>query len=692
MKIAKTDQSIGGNVLITEEGGVQLCDFGVSSIRESASDKRKTYVGSQHWMAPEFYRPETQRSYGSEVDIWAFGCMAYEIITGMPPNARLGIDQLWQRLQDPNKPMPRLDANKYSKDLVDLVDSCLQFRPEDRPTIQDLLKHRYLANTEDQYPTSALKDLVKAFKRWESVGNVRQSLFMPGGASGPKESEDNYTDDNSEWNFSSTLDFDEDVNVSVGDDDVRRVYGSNVDLSGQMNPEMPPEQTSGGPRRRRAPPKNLNNAVKAPLERMFDPNTVRGYKDFSDEHYFRNFVKIPEPSTPSSDLPLRKDEGPIITRTSMIDLDLDMGPGPPSSNFASFGEQQLTLRQDNSFGNSSQSGDFSVRKDRPQTQEWTFASAGQMSTSDAPSKTQNQFVIDGTIKPADRSARPRPRRVPTMAEPGEEEFKLGRGRRPSLVHAATEPTGQAFNNYRPQAALTAPNAATGRESLIDLDFGLMPTSDYTPFQSTPQSQYTPDSSRPQTAMSESESELGDKNPFELERHLQYRMSISKPPREPSLYVDDRYSTASIQSGGHLRQTSSISDLTSDAASGSESSHYRPSRSRGHATRPSESSISDAEHAPRSQLSAPFTPFRHQDMMDMSMSTDEMSLMPAMRLMNMYDDDADLEGELTNVLAAFDGEMQKTLDLFKEFVEPAPASRRSRDGAGGDEANGPPAMN
>lgn len=41
-------------------------------------------------MAPELF--DSTVSYGSEVDIWAFGSMAYEMATGLPPNAGPVVD------------------------------------------------------------------------------------------------------------------------------------------------------------------------------------------------------------------------------------------------------------------------------------------------------------------------------------------------------------------------------------------------------------------------------------------------------------------------------------------------------------------------------------------------------------------------------------------------------------------------
>lgn len=76
--------ALGANVLVTEQGEVQLCDFGVAGIVVTQLDKRSTFIGTLHWMAPEMF--DSMLYYGKEVDIWAYGCMAYEIATGLPPN------------------------------------------------------------------------------------------------------------------------------------------------------------------------------------------------------------------------------------------------------------------------------------------------------------------------------------------------------------------------------------------------------------------------------------------------------------------------------------------------------------------------------------------------------------------------------------------------------------------------------
>ncbi|KAG8904488.1 hypothetical protein FRB99_001664 [Tulasnella sp. 403] len=106
--------------------------------------KRKSFVGTPSWMAPEVI---AQQHYDSAADIWSLGITVLEMCAGRAPGSRERDVKrvLLGTLQ--NAP-PTLDREggkfKYSKTLKDLVESCLIKDPTQRPSAEKLLKHDFL--------------------------------------------------------------------------------------------------------------------------------------------------------------------------------------------------------------------------------------------------------------------------------------------------------------------------------------------------------------------------------------------------------------------------------------------------------------------------------------------------------------------------------------------------------------------
>ncbi|KAI1098693.1 kinase-like protein [Jackrogersella minutella] len=519
------------NVLVTETGAVQLCDFGVAGMMETKLDKRSTFIGTPHWMAPELFDHNTQ--YGTEVDIWAFGSMVYEIASGLPPNVRanVGLPQLGDYLREH---LPRLDGDQYSDQLRDLVAFCLEENPSKRPSIEQIQHHPYLSNTRSRYPTSSLANLVKAFKLWEERGGSRKSLFAAGGAQAPTDlGSTSLAAD--EWNFSTTLAFDEQLHdASDGRTDaeaVRDVYGSAVDFPIPFGEDTArPKPINKG--RRRPPPQALAaTKVKAPLEKVFDPNTISNY-DENSRMYYGQLAPIPEPTTtnelPPSDLPLRDDSLHATLRESLIDLDASLG-GSDLSNFVDMG----TIRP-----GPQQQQPQPPPQPRPgprasMDNNWSFSSATESSTHDR-APLSDPADINGRHHAPDWSW---PTSIPpASANPEMSHFTLNEDRtldngfeRPRLQHHPTEPIGLPSQGYDVQGTSMG-NDRMSVTSLIDLDMS-MPEPNL------------PELTRPSTANSDIGSIAGSdiggtREPFELERHASVYAPVNFASREPSIYVSD----------------------------------------------------------------------------------------------------------------------------------------------------------
>ena len=71
-----------GNILINRWCQVKICDFGLARTIPDNQDKRKrsmsSHVGSRWFRPPEIIL--VQKQYGKGADMWAIGCVLYELM------------------------------------------------------------------------------------------------------------------------------------------------------------------------------------------------------------------------------------------------------------------------------------------------------------------------------------------------------------------------------------------------------------------------------------------------------------------------------------------------------------------------------------------------------------------------------------------------------------------------------------
>eukprot|EP01130_Rhizamoeba_saxonica_P010126 TRINITY_DN4152_c0_g1_i2.p1 TRINITY_DN4152_c0_g1~~TRINITY_DN4152_c0_g1_i2.p1 ORF type:complete len:367 (+),score=76.51 TRINITY_DN4152_c0_g1_i2:564-1664(+) len=139
------------NVLLNVDGTVKLGDFGLATKIYSKRSKA-TLAGSKFWIAPEMLRYE---GYDYPVDIWALGCTLVEMMTGQPPyykSTKTSLDALFlTAYQGRDMDIPfesTANGREWTSEIYDFLDKCLEFVPEDRSSITELLDHPFLLEAE----------------------------------------------------------------------------------------------------------------------------------------------------------------------------------------------------------------------------------------------------------------------------------------------------------------------------------------------------------------------------------------------------------------------------------------------------------------------------------------------------------------------------------------------------------------
>lgn len=70
------------NVFLARNNLVRLGDFGIARVLMNTLDQAKTVVGTPYYMSPEVC---ADKHYGDRSDIWALGCVLYEMATLQHP-------------------------------------------------------------------------------------------------------------------------------------------------------------------------------------------------------------------------------------------------------------------------------------------------------------------------------------------------------------------------------------------------------------------------------------------------------------------------------------------------------------------------------------------------------------------------------------------------------------------------------
>jgi len=122
---------------------IKIMDFGLSKILGNSETTNEGY-GTIAFISPEILQ---RLPYNYKVDIWSLGVIIYFLLSGeipfMPKSSKLEEMILYICNKDPTFSKK---FDKISKDAIDLIKVCLEKKPGDRISIEEVVNHKWFKN------------------------------------------------------------------------------------------------------------------------------------------------------------------------------------------------------------------------------------------------------------------------------------------------------------------------------------------------------------------------------------------------------------------------------------------------------------------------------------------------------------------------------------------------------------------
>ncbi|XP_072575819.1 serine/threonine-protein kinase Nek1 isoform X28 [Vulpes vulpes] len=133
------------NIFLTKDGTVQLGDFGIARVLNSTVELARTCIGTPYYLSPEICE---NKPYNNKSDIWALGCVLYEMCTLKHAFEAGNMKNLVLKIISGSFPPVSLH---YSYDLRNLLSQLFKRNPRDRPSVNSILEKGFIAKRIEKF-------------------------------------------------------------------------------------------------------------------------------------------------------------------------------------------------------------------------------------------------------------------------------------------------------------------------------------------------------------------------------------------------------------------------------------------------------------------------------------------------------------------------------------------------------------
>ena len=124
------------NILITDDGTIKICDFGISKLMTLEEQSMTRGLGTQKYMAPEILNEEDD--YNEKVDVYSFGVLMFFVISGgQMPKIKLFDIPKGKKAEIPSS---------FTDFARSLINDCWNLSPDERPSFNEILNRLEKSN------------------------------------------------------------------------------------------------------------------------------------------------------------------------------------------------------------------------------------------------------------------------------------------------------------------------------------------------------------------------------------------------------------------------------------------------------------------------------------------------------------------------------------------------------------------
>lgn len=180
------------NFLVSRDGDVKLIDFTISQrvktgLAKWLGGKPKVIAGTKSYMSPEQIRG---KALDARSDIYSFGCVLYELVTGKPPFTGTSPSDLLNKHLSAPVPSPLVINDNVTAEYTAVIRSAMAKNPNERPSsmweLLKTLRSTKVFKRPPRIPEVSIFDDVPTAGRIHNQEQVSNMAAQPGNQPKPK--------------------------------------------------------------------------------------------------------------------------------------------------------------------------------------------------------------------------------------------------------------------------------------------------------------------------------------------------------------------------------------------------------------------------------------------------------------------------------------------------------------------------